>query len=75
MESLSVLLKIIMGLALHFTVILGYVSIAVFIFLAVKEIVKNRNYKTLLQNIYWLNLGIICLVLPLLLGLIHKFSH
>lgn len=71
MEYVGVLTKIIFSLAMDFTVILGFISLGIFVFLIMAEMITKRNHKAFFDKIYWLQLSIICMVVPLINTLVN----
>ncbi|MDQ0245248.1 hypothetical protein J2S09_002824 [Bacillus fengqiuensis] len=66
MEYVGVLTKIIFSLAMDFTVILGCISLVIFIFLMFAEMVTKRTHKAFFDKIYWLQLSALCMIVPLI---------
>ncbi|HWO97601.1 MAG TPA: hypothetical protein VNM45_14970 [Bacillus sp. (in: firmicutes)] len=69
MEYAGVLTTIIFSLAMDFAVILGCISLVIFIFLVVAEMITKRNHKAFFDKMYWLQLSAICMIVPLITAL------
>ena len=66
MEYAGVLTTIIFSLAMDFAVILGFVSLGIFVFLITVETITKRNHKAFFDKMYWLQLSAICMIVPLI---------